>query len=770
MAQDSTQSSVSGVLSDAQTGETLPAANIQIKDTYRGTITNMTGQFEIKVSSFPVTLVFRYIGYETKEVTYNDTVSDVDVLLEPVSIELDELVFTGEDPAMHIMERVILRKQIWRENLESWKAEAYTRQNLSNDEGIVSITESYSTTWWHKTKGFREVLTDKRQTNNILPDQNFAGSSYLPNFYDDDIRIAGFDVVGVTHPDAFKYYRFKIAGTRQIDNDIVYDIEVIPITKLQPSFEGTVSVLGSEYALIEVNLIPGESIFFPPPVSNVDFSYQQQFNNYGGEFWLPTDIRINGTIEIGFPGFRIPEIKFNQAASILNYEVNIPVPDSLYEKKSMIRTDTLSVKENRRFNADAEAIPLSLEEKDAYDTIDSTKTLDEAFRPTGILADLARSTDDSDSSDKSGFWKYVSISPDARFNRVESLYAGANISVRVNNRLSLRTDAGYSVGREFIGYGVGATGRLGKNRRTFLTADYSYNTTERVVSDQYTPLLTSTSMLFGNRDYFDFYQAERAKVSLAHRFRYYRLRPELSFQHERGRSLDLNTNYSFIGGITQRPNPDIQDGIINSLGFELKMGEDAAPFGIAGSTGAGFRIEHARKSFGSDFDFTRYDATINIRINTFLQRRFLPNALDIRLNAFTSSGGLPVQRLGSLDTNLNYFTPFGTFKSLINRQQEGEHGFAAHWEHNFRTVPFELIGARGLVRKGIGVIIFGSLGRTWIDNERLQQLSFTAQIENKWLHEVGLSINNIFGMFRIDAAYRIDKPGFYAGFSATRFF
>ena len=61
-----------GTIVDAQTGEALPAAHLIIKDTYTGTITNADGAFEITAPTLPVTLVARFIGYESVEVTVRE--------------------------------------------------------------------------------------------------------------------------------------------------------------------------------------------------------------------------------------------------------------------------------------------------------------------------------------------------------------------------------------------------------------------------------------------------------------------------------------------------------------------------------------------------------------------------------------------------------------------------------------------------------------------------------------------------------------------------
>ncbi|HBQ58055.1 MAG TPA: hypothetical protein DD671_00055, partial [Balneolaceae bacterium] len=146
--------------------------------------------------------------------------------------------------------------------------------------------------------------------------------SYLPNFYDDNLDIAGFNMVGVTHPDALKFYNFSLEDIQSLDGQVVYELSVSSDRKLQPLFEGTIFVLGEEYAVLEMDLKPNSVVQFPPPVQDFDLSYKQQFSNFGGEFWLPVDVRIEGLVEIGVVGLRFPPIGFRQVARLSDYEVN----------------------------------------------------------------------------------------------------------------------------------------------------------------------------------------------------------------------------------------------------------------------------------------------------------------------------------------------------------------------------------------------------------------------------------------------------------------
>lgn len=144
---------VDGIVADAKTGERLPAAHVIIEGTYTGTIANEDGEFSLIVRSFPATIVVRYIGFETQKKTIDRNHSEpLDFLLKESVAEMEQLVVTTEDPAIAIMKEVIARKKIWRAKLNTYRAEAYSRQQLLNDTTIVSVTESVSEVFWDRKK------------------------------------------------------------------------------------------------------------------------------------------------------------------------------------------------------------------------------------------------------------------------------------------------------------------------------------------------------------------------------------------------------------------------------------------------------------------------------------------------------------------------------------------------------------------------------------------------------------------------------------------
>ncbi|WP_405225970.1 carboxypeptidase-like regulatory domain-containing protein [Dokdonia sp. Asnod1-B02] len=81
---------ISGNVSDD--GEPLPGANVLIKNSEIGVVSDFNGNYEVKAAATD-TLVFTYVGYNSKEVPVNSQTT-INVILE-YSSELDEVVITA---------------------------------------------------------------------------------------------------------------------------------------------------------------------------------------------------------------------------------------------------------------------------------------------------------------------------------------------------------------------------------------------------------------------------------------------------------------------------------------------------------------------------------------------------------------------------------------------------------------------------------------------------------------------------------------------------
>lgn len=86
---------VEGKVTDAANGEGLPGVSILVKGTQQGTVSDVSGNYQVNVpESGDVTLVFSFVGYAPLEVAVGSK-SNVDVALSVDQKTLDELVVVG---------------------------------------------------------------------------------------------------------------------------------------------------------------------------------------------------------------------------------------------------------------------------------------------------------------------------------------------------------------------------------------------------------------------------------------------------------------------------------------------------------------------------------------------------------------------------------------------------------------------------------------------------------------------------------------------------
>lgn len=82
--------SVSGIIREKATNESLPGVSVLEKGTKNGTITNADGRYELSVNE-GATLVVSYIGMKTQEVKVGSS-STLNVILESSIEDIDEVM------------------------------------------------------------------------------------------------------------------------------------------------------------------------------------------------------------------------------------------------------------------------------------------------------------------------------------------------------------------------------------------------------------------------------------------------------------------------------------------------------------------------------------------------------------------------------------------------------------------------------------------------------------------------------------------------------
>jgi len=87
---------ISGIVKDGRTGELLIGANVVIKGTTIGTVTDENGKFVLVNSrGFPVTLTISYLGYIPIDISVKEETSSLIIKLESNKVILKEVQITG---------------------------------------------------------------------------------------------------------------------------------------------------------------------------------------------------------------------------------------------------------------------------------------------------------------------------------------------------------------------------------------------------------------------------------------------------------------------------------------------------------------------------------------------------------------------------------------------------------------------------------------------------------------------------------------------------
>src|SRR5690625_7904081 len=101
-------------------------------------------------------------------------------------------------------------------------------------------------------------------------------------------------------------------------------------------------------------------------------------------------MRIEGLLKLGMVGLDVPEIHFSQISRITGYQVNVELPDTLFQSgEGFVQIEGDSLDPNAEEQFGGMRIPLTPDEEQAYHTIDSTDTQQDAFQHDGGLHRMA---------------------------------------------------------------------------------------------------------------------------------------------------------------------------------------------------------------------------------------------------------------------------------------------------------------------------------------------------------------------------------------------
>lgn len=340
------QTTISGTVKDAVSGDGLAGVNIVVKGRVQGTITNTRGEFNLSVSQAPpLTLVFSFIGYTSQEIEITDASTS------GLNISMEESFLLGQEVVISAsrVEESIIKSPVTIEKVDLLAIQQTSAPDffdaLQNVKGVQVASGSLNFTQVN-TRGFASIanvrfvqLVDGMDTSAPLlnfPTGNIVAMSeldaesmelvpgaasalYGPNAFNGILMMKskspfeyqGLSAMfkgGITNSDAGgsnPMYNFGVRYAKAFNNKFAF--------KLNFSLLQATDWTGNDYQTDRLR-----------PGSTINLSGTPNFdglNLYGDETPIPVPIGGTfGTLDLRRTGFREEDILDNNDAKSMKYD------------------------------------------------------------------------------------------------------------------------------------------------------------------------------------------------------------------------------------------------------------------------------------------------------------------------------------------------------------------------------------------------------------------------------------------------------------------
>lgn len=230
--------SLRGKITDTTTGEPIPFASIAIADLFKGTSSNLRGEFLIKLDSLPVRLIFSHISYQKQEIIV-ESPDYFEVRLTPGEILLDELVIEDEEKGEYAYDLLTRARKVAVQHSRDWEyGLAFYRQTSQNSEDYSELYEIF-----YDTRFSSQGIVDW-----AIQEGRYAmktGFSNVDNVYNKNFTLLT-RLITTYQPETDKFVMPVNENVREL-----YDVNIKGLTKIQ----------GRKVAVIRFT--PKEEIYVP---------------------------------------------------------------------------------------------------------------------------------------------------------------------------------------------------------------------------------------------------------------------------------------------------------------------------------------------------------------------------------------------------------------------------------------------------------------------------------------------------------------------------
>ena len=259
---------ISGRITDAETGEPLPFASIYVPSSKSGAASNGDGYFQVDLGGGNK-VVFSYLGYQTQVKTISGGNADVQLISETLDLETVEIISGGEDKSYAVIRRAIAKADYHRNQLDAYSAEVYIRGTgkVNKLPGLIKMmaskedrkemdevtrrpftSETTSKVEYTRPNNYKQQVLSKLEVG----DSDFDANQYFfASFYDP--YVAG-ELVSPLNPKSFGYYKFEHEGVFVDQDELINKIRVIPRSRGEDVFEGYIYIVNGDWSIHSLEL------------------------------------------------------------------------------------------------------------------------------------------------------------------------------------------------------------------------------------------------------------------------------------------------------------------------------------------------------------------------------------------------------------------------------------------------------------------------------------------------------------------------------------
>ena len=496
---------ITGVVTDAVTGETLPFVNISFIDSRVATNSDIDGAYSFETYYATDSIRAGSVGYKSFTAKVKrDVTQTIDIKLQPQTDQLAEVVVTYQgNPAFPILRRLVANKPVNnREKLEAYQYEAYNKiefdiNNITEDfekkklfkdfafifDHVdttggkpflpIFMTETLSDVYYRQRPKVQREIIHGTKVSGIENESisQFMGDMYQNvNIYENFLVIFGKNFISPIADGGRGFYDYHLLDSNWVGHNWCYQISFKPKRVQELAFSGSMWVNDTSYAVksIEATIAPGANLNFVQ-----SFQVKQEYEEVKPEVWMLTKdqlvVDLNVIRDRGKPNKNpVQGLYGRRSASYRDFVINQPKPPEFYKgaDEVVMDIDPLSLgadywDQNRHEN-------LTKQELEIYHMVDTMKTIPKFRTYVDLVSTVITGYYTKGKVDIGPYFSTYSFNP-VEGNRFR---IGGRTSSGFSTRTEFNAYTAYGTRDQRFKFGVGGKTFVSKTSRQILELGY----------------------------------------------------------------------------------------------------------------------------------------------------------------------------------------------------------------------------------------------------------------------------------------------------------